>query len=176
MFSISQNGAQSWHFVKSLYVQVVSVCTRIKKRGNNKQSCMSTETWTCLSSLCVLFSHSPVTVPAEPAGFPCAACQWIPILWGWIRASAPASPRRPGIGRFHRHDGKAESERRAVHVSKQQSGGRDGSLPCRPNNWSHSYFDLGSPALRQAATTCWWHVKEMNKLSQHELPKSSSSW
>ena len=129
--------------------------------------------------LCLLFSHSPVKVPAEPSGFPRAARHRAAVLpRGRIRASAPAFPRRRGIWRRYLADGEAVSEPRRARfgaaVSKQKPGRKSGSLPCRPDYRSHSHSDLGSPAISQAATTCWWHVKEMHRWSQHELPTASS--
>lgn len=128
--------------------------------------------------LCLLFSHSPVKVPAEPSGFPRAARHWAAVLpWGRIRASAPAFPWRPGIRRHYLTDGEAVSEPRRARfgatVSKQKPGRKNGSLSRRPDYRSHSYSDLGSPAISQAATTCWWHVKEMHRWSHHELPTAS---
>lgn len=124
---------------------------------------LTAEASTSLSCLCILFIHSPVTVPAEPSGFPRAACHWPSFFhWGWLRTSTRAFPRSARIGWYYSTDGKAGNDPRSVQlearVSEQQPGGEDGSFPYRSNYWSRSYFDLGSPPICQAATTCWWHV------------------
>lgn len=119
---------------------------------------------------CVFLSFSPVTVPAEPPGFPRAACRRLVILHqGQIRACAPAFPQRAGVPRPRCPDGRAGSKRRTeqlgAHVSEQQPGGRNRPFPCRPNNRLHSYHDSESPSPCQTPTTRWRHVTETKILA-----------